>query len=552
VGRDGQRVQRRRWVFADLQSEFLGVCARSYCGGSSAIRHRDGSPHYSAMNIEKGAPKRAPTSALFQCDSRWWLFCLLVFTIKFLLLLLDPSPKLFMGDSGSYISTALTGWIPPDRPYFYGYTVRWLAVLPKSFTPLLIIQALAGGITAIVFAVICSRFFEISTTLSFFFGLLSALDPCQVIWERYVMTETLSLLVYVLVLYGSLSYLRKRRIWQLAVVQVLSVVLIGFRMSYLLVVQACTFLLPAIAFAPSALLAFRNRSDARVSGLHNLMAGGAHVIASVAIMFVTHNTYMHVNGWLLKREPAYLYRTGYHLASVWSPALQPGDATDPRFRDLIAEGYKFKLNDLRARNAQHFVHGFLIDRWKKIEKNFSKGNLVAKQTAMNALRHRPLQIIDLALKTYLGYWQIQAIQQYARSDLGYNNLTEDTVKILAEKFRFRTVKQIKSQPLSFLQLYFVWSWPYYFIVLLSPLTCALATWLGRCRSFALLLFIHASILMLVITTLSPQPCIRYLQPLSILSLFSIAICIDWIARGDTAGNKPLPARHVKLADADVG
>ena len=172
---------------------------------------------------------------------------------------------------------------------------------------------------------------------------------------------------------------------------------------------------------------------------------------------------------------------------------------------------------------------------------------------MNALRHRPLQIIDLAVKTYLGYWQIQAIQLYARSDLGYVNLTDDDVKILAEKFGVKTEKEITARPLSLLQLYFVWSWPYYFIVLLSPLTCALATWLGRCRSFALLLFIHASILMLVITTLSPQPGIRYLQPLSMLSLFSIAICIDWIARrGATAAGKPLPVRHVKLADADVG
>jgi hypothetical protein len=237
---------------------------------------------------------------------------------------------------------------------------------------------------------------------------------------------------------------------------------------------------------------------------------------------------------------------------MWAPALQPGDATDPRLRDLIAEGQKFKLNDPRARNAQHFAHGFLIDRWSKIEKNFRKSNLVAKQTAMNALRHRPLQIIDLAVKTYLGYWQIQAIQFYARSDLGYGNLTDDNVKILAETFGVKAEKKVTAQPLSLLQLYFVWSWPYYFIVLLSPLTCALATWLCRCRSFALLLFIHASILMLVITTLSPQPGIRYLQPLSMLSLFSIAICIDWIARRRVTAHKPLPVRRVKLADADVG
>ena len=50
------------------------------------------------------------------------------------------------------------------------------------------------------------------------------------------------------------------------------------------------------------------------------------------------------------------------------------------------------------------------------------------QTAMDALRRRPLQIVDLAVKTYMGYWQIPAIQQYARTDLGNNDLTEEEVK----------------------------------------------------------------------------------------------------------------------------
>src|SRR5512132_1697806 len=118
-------------------------------------------------------------TALPSADAYWWRFCLLILALKCSLLALDRLPKMFMGDSGSYIWTALTGWIPPDRSYFYGYTLRWLAVLPKSFTPLLIIQSLAGAATTIIFAVICSRFFEVSRRLSYSFGLLCALDPCQ-------------------------------------------------------------------------------------------------------------------------------------------------------------------------------------------------------------------------------------------------------------------------------------------------------------------------------------------------------------------------------------
>src|SRR6476660_4867690 len=488
-----------------------------------------------AVKIEASAPQSICAGAASPAVNAWLLFCALIFALKLLLLWVDSTPKLFLGDSGAYIWTALTGWIPSDRSYFYGYLVRWLAVWPHGFGPLLLSQMLVSAVTAIVFTLICSRFFRMSNRLSFFFGLMCALDPCQLVWERYVMTETFSLLVYVLVLYWSLAYLRDRWLCQLSFVQALSVLLIGFRMSFLPVVQACTILLPLIAFAHCAFPALRKRSEAPALEGGVLTTGLTHVIASVAMMFVMHGAYKYANGWLSKREPAYLYNTGEHLAAVWAPALDPSDATDSRFRDLIASGDQFKIDDLTLRNAQHFGEGFLIDRWRKIEKNRRKSDRIARETAMNALRRRPLQIAGLALKTYIGYWGIASIQSYAREDLGYGELTEEQLKVLAEKFRFMTVKVLPVQPFSLSQRYFVGGWPYYFIVVVSPLTCALATWVSRQRAFVFLLFVHASILMVVITALSPQASVRYLQPISMLTLLSIAVCIDWIARRERPG-----------------
>jgi hypothetical protein len=483
-----------------------------------------------AIKTEATAPRSIGAGGASPAANAWGLFCLLVLAIKLLLLWLDPTPKLFLGDSGSYIRTALIGSIPRDRSYLYGDLVRWLAVWPHSFAPLLVVQALASGATAIVFTLICSRFFEMSNRLSFLFGLLCALDPCQLVWERYVMTETLSLLVYVVVLYCSLAYLRDRRLWQLAVVQALSVLLIGFRMSYLLVVQACTILLPLIAFARCAFPLLRKQSETRTPEARVLTIGLTHVIASVAMVFVMHGAYKYTNGWLTNREPAYLYETGSHLAAVWAPALEPSDATDPRFGEIIANGPQFKIKDLQVRNAQQYGQGFLIKRWREIEKDRRKSDHVARETAINALRRRPLEIVGLAVKTYMGYWNPGSIWMYARTDLGYGELSEDQVKMLAEKFGFQTAKDLLAQPYSLLQQYFLAAWPYYFIVVVSPLVCAFGTWLSRDRAFALLLFIHASILMAVVTALSPQPCIRYLQPVSVLTLLSIAICVDWLAR----------------------
>ena len=266
------------------------------------------------------------------------------------------------------------------------------------------------------------------------------------------MTETFSLLVYVLVLYWSLAYSRDRRLWQLAVVQALSVLLIGFRMSYLL-----TVFRPARFYCRSlrlhvVLFPCYASSQRRAHLERPLTIGLTHVIASVAMMFVMHGAYKYANGWLSSREPAYLYDAGAHLAAVWAPALEPSDASDPRFGEVIANGHQFKIKNLHLRNAQQFGDGLLVKRWREIEKDPRTNDRIARETAINALRRRPLEIAGLAVaRTYLGYWNPGSIRRYARTDLGYGKLSDDQIKLLAEKFGFQTVKHLPVQPFSLLQ-----------------------------------------------------------------------------------------------------
>jgi hypothetical protein len=142
-------------------------------------------------------------------------------------------------------------------------------------------------------------------------------------------------------------------------------------------------------------------------------------------MFVTHGAYKYANGWLSNREPAYLFDAGAHLAAVWAPALAPSDASDLRFGEIIANGPQFKIQDLRSRNAQQYGKGLLIDRWREIEKDPRKNDRVARETAINALRRRPWEIVGLAVETYMGYWNPGSIQRYARTDLGYAKMNDE-------------------------------------------------------------------------------------------------------------------------------
>ena len=182
--------------------------------------------------------------------SQWWFFCLLIVSLKFFLLALDPLPKMYMGDSGSYLWTALTGWIPDDRSYFYGFVIWGVALWTGSLTSLLILQCFISALTALLLAHICRSLFGLPARASYLVGLICALDPLQLVWERYVMTETISIFVYVAVLHFSFLYLKHRNIRHLAIAQGLSILLIGFRMSYLLVIQVSAVLLPVMAFSP--------------------------------------------------------------------------------------------------------------------------------------------------------------------------------------------------------------------------------------------------------------------------------------------------------------
>ena len=237
---------------------------------------------------------------------RWALFCFSIFALKLLLFAIDPRPKLYMGDSGSYIWTALSGWIPPDRSFFYGYVIRWTALWTESLTCLVVVQVCLSAITCILFSSITRVIFELPARWSYAFGFLCAIDPLQLLSERYVMTETISLFLYAFVIYHSFLYLKTHRLRNLVIVQAVSVLLIGFRMSFLLQVQIDTIILPLMAFAPEVLKRIRRRPHAEASPMSAARICAGHLLLSVTLMFLLHAGYKQANGWLSHREPDYL------------------------------------------------------------------------------------------------------------------------------------------------------------------------------------------------------------------------------------------------------
>ena len=479
------------------------------------------------MMFKARVATKPPGSISLFTDARWWLFCLIVVTSKFLLLGFDPLPRLFLGDSGVYVWSALYGKIPADRSFLYGYLIRWSSLSTGSLTSLLVLQAFVSAITAIIVMFICRSIFGVSSRLPYLFGLLCAVDPLQLVWERYIMTETISLFFYVLMFLFSFLYINHRRVWHLAVLQLLSVFVISFRMSYLLVVQISAICLPLIAFLPELRAAVRKRSFGLLKP-PGLQLAALHLVVSILLIFVLHQGYRQLNGRLGHRGPAYLQASGFSILSTWAPLLQPSDSPDPRLARLIEEGSQFQLSDMRMRDPQLYARGYLISRWRQIEPNPTIANQVAAQTALHALLRNPMGVAVLGAKTFLAYWDFKEIRRQANVELGkakpQHNWSENMTSTFAEKFRLAPPPAGDAKSYTLLQRYYLIARPYYYIVLLSPVVCGVVIFFVA-KGYVLLVLLHSWLIFGTVTILSKAASVRYMQPMSLLTIVIFAILV---------------------------
>jgi hypothetical protein len=458
-------------------------------------------------------------------EVKWWLFCLAIVVFKLLLLAIEPLPKLYLGDSISYLHTAVFKWIPDDRSFVYGYVIKWLCLRAQSLTPLLIVQSFLGGSIAVIVAWICRVIFNLPENVAYVFGFLCAIDPLQIVWERYVMTETWSLFFYALMLQQSFVYLRNRRLGTLVLIQFLAILTIGFRTSFFITVQLMAWALPLIAFLNENATAITNKSW-DLPRLHFLKRARfwRHLAVSLTTMFLLDQAYQQTYGFLSHREPAHLHGSGYFLLAAWAPILKPSDASDPRLAEIIKHGDEFGLGDITQRNAQRFFPGRIVDRWCRTETDPRKSNEIATQTALNALRRDPLAVVALAAKTYFDFWT-HASRKMVKSDLGGCCLNDKELATLANTFHWASRADLRLEPQSLTQWYYVKAWQYMFLVLLSPFLSLALVFAVQNKQDSLLILFHTTLLLSSMLVLSLYPVPRFLQPLSLLTLLSFALAV---------------------------
>ncbi len=466
---------------------------------------------------QKEEVRRSGSAAIFPL-----LVVTIPLTLKGLLLLIDSHPMLYLGDSASYIRTALTGWIPGDRSFTYGFFLRLAAVWPQSLSSLLIVQTLAGVVSSLGLAFILIRFFRVRSWLALLFVGLSAIDPAQLLFERHVMTETLCLLLLVATLTMLLLYLERPGLGRLVAFQLLALGLISMRIAWL------PFVTLASVLVPTAGVLWRKKfpTPIQLPGLNTRFQRSPmpriilHLVISVSLLFLFHGLYRSLKG-----DRVYLREGGYFLLAAWAPVVKPDDAPDQLSHDVLTEPSQFEIGDPYQRQHQRWAPGGLIPRLRERFGGFYKSNQAAREMAYRAALRDPWGVLSLGWLLYKSYWHGELYRWAMDYDFDHRPLQQDLGNILLTHFGREASDFSQPTPI---ERYYRRARPWFAIILLSPLLCLVALCLvsPSQRPYAGLLFAASVIGLSAICLFALYPSFRYLHQLSWLTLVTTPIVID--------------------------
>lgn len=461
----------------------------------------------------------------------WIISIPVVFFVKFLLFAADPLPGLFLGDSLCYLATALEGWAPPDRSFTYGYVIRLTAVLGNSLTSLVAFQVLASAATSVLLVYTLEEYLAVNSITALVLGILCAIEPIQLLYERFLMTECLSLFVFVIYLVLIFKYLQTPSLRDLFLVQLAGIILITLRVSFLPIVLLCTVAAPFLTLNAFVKNPELPRLPFKISGNYVLHRSrlpiciiGIHLLASVGLTFILHTGYKQIYSSLSGGPPSYNLKNGYFLLTAWTPVVEPVDFPYPEMRDEIFNNLAFDLKNRATRNDHLFYEGGLAEKISTALPD-PIGNKAALETALNALKRNPIGILDLSFRTFLDFFNLAILREKITNDLGMDT-TIPPDDYFEQKF-FLSVKGLSTLP-TLTKTYYQNAIPWYWLLLFSPIICSVALLAAdrEKRCFLLVVCIAAACSAGTTFVLSPFPIVRYLHPLTWITFLGAGILAE--------------------------
>ncbi len=424
----------------------------------------------------------------------------------------------------SYIHTALTGSAPPDRSYFYGILIAAVTFFGHSLIPLLFLQVLASASTCIVLSAILKRYFELNFWEYGFIAVLCSIEPIQLFYERNVMTETFSLLFFVLFVYFLLHYVSTVKLSHLVLSIISGFLMIKLRMVFIPIYLLGLFL--ASIHVTATIIRTHKNSQIQANRLHRLLKIFSFwfvVFFTIPFLFSTAKTIQTRYGKL----PNYS-ATGFALLSAWAPLLETNTIPfGPDLREIINNS-KCEIGNIQARNSQRWLPGCLIKSLIKKFENRDEANQFSMRAAKYLLLHDPVGIIKIGAATYLDYLKNSSLNKAAVRHRGLNiPLNEKTLNKISEAYCLSLDPYPNKSSIT--GAYFQKAILWYQFLLVFPIILFLGVIIMRPQNFFIyfIFFLHLAQLM-IIAMFSQLTSIRYLHPIAWISFLSLGILYNMV------------------------
>jgi len=358
---------------------------------------------------------------------RFALVCIVfgIVLLKLALLIVDPEIRLFTGDSGTYLFSAITHGLAPDRSFTYPMLIRLITARSDSLYSLLLLQTAFG--TAVATGVLCIAHFALGVRLwlAALAALLVAIEPSQLFYERMIMTEAASTCCLVVLLGIALAYLASGRFFWLLACIAAGVALASLRVG----------LVPVALAVPTAsvliLAVLRGRGAPALRGWRF----AAHLLAAIIVTWGCHDAYKRLYGRGTHGAPAYIQDAGVFRLGLVVPLLKrehfAGTGVDPALLDRV----KLPLDDPFQREAHIWLPDGLLAALRA--EAGPRTREVAGVLADRAIHDDPLGLLRMGLLTFKDYFDAPRRVERMRSDLGFGELPDArTLQMLRERFHY--------------------------------------------------------------------------------------------------------------------
>lgn len=482
------------------------------------------------LRLAIAAPKLPVEPTCFRNAQSWPLphaiaTVVAIALLKCALLLLDPQVRLFTGDSGTYLFSAVTHGLPTDRSFTYPLLIRMVTSASNSLVPLLLLQTGFGIATATGVVLILRVGLGVRPWLAVSAGLLVAIEPSQLFYERMVMTEAASTFSLVALACFALLYLRSGKLaWLLACI-VAGVVLASLRVG----------MVPVALSMPTAavlVLALARGDDVPRLGARRL---AVHLLAAILVTWACHDAYKRLYGHGCRSAPAYIQDAGIFRLGLVAPLLKPAHFDGTGIDASLLDRVMLPLSDPFLREAHIWRPGGLIAVLRA--QAGPRTREVAATLADRAIHDDPVGLLRMGLATFKDYFDAPKRAGRMRSDLGIEELpNERTMQLLRDRYHYDYASVASAGSPVF--TYFGYSswWLMACLFLLAPLAVAMLLLERHWRPAQGLLLATLALGLVVGQLLcSHIVSFRYLHPLPILFLAFLAATVDrMLARGGSA------------------